>query len=210
MAKDDKNFEYEFDPVKMPKDGKKAEAVIWSTNSLNAAVEAIKKGLPLKANPFIGKQTRLLKPDLVYKRTEDEIRDYIKCKQDPIYFASKCYLMTPEGLQPCVLRDYQEDYLNHLKKNRFSIFLSCRQSGKTLNMLTNITILIKNDILTSQQLKKISYFYIKDNIYYLPIYEVYNLYCKQTFIWKIKYRLYKIIYNLTYGRSKRYETQKDS
>ena len=51
--------------------------------------------------------------------------------QDPVYFASKCYLMTPKGLQPCILRDYQEDYLNHVKNNRFSIFLSCRQSGKS-------------------------------------------------------------------------------
>lgn len=115
----------------MPKDGKKAERVIWSTASLNAAVEAIKKGLPLKANPFDGRNTKLLKPDLVYKYTDEEIEDYIKCKSDPIYFASKCYLMQPEGLLPCELRDYQEDYLRHLQKNRFSIFLSCRQSGKS-------------------------------------------------------------------------------
>ena len=129
MAK--KEFEYEFDPVKYEKNGKEAEKVIWSTKSLNAAVKAINEGLPLKANPFCGKNTQLLKPDLVYKRTEEEINDYIKCMQDPVYFASKCYLMTPQGLQPCILRDYQEDYLNHVKNNRFSIFLSCRQSGKS-------------------------------------------------------------------------------
>ena len=126
-----KEFEYEFDPVKYEKNGKEAEKVIWSTKSLNAAVKAINEGLPLKANPFCGKNTQLLKPDLVYKRTEEEINDYIKCMQDPVYFASKCYLMTPKGLQPCILRDYQEDYLNHVKNNRFSIFLSCRQSGKS-------------------------------------------------------------------------------
>ena len=45
--------------------------------------------LPLKANPFIGKNAKLLKSELVYKRTEEEIDDYIKCKEDPIYFASK-------------------------------------------------------------------------------------------------------------------------
>ena len=117
--------------IKYEKNGKEAEKVIWSTKSLNAAVKAINEGLPLKANPFCGKNTQLLKPDLVYKRTEEEINDYIKCMQDPVYFASKCYLMTPQGLQPCILRDYQEDYLNHVKNNRFSIFLSCRQSGKS-------------------------------------------------------------------------------
>lgn len=126
-----KEFEYEYDPIKVSKDGKEAERIVWSTKSINIAVDAISKGLPLKANPFIGKNTKLLKPDLVYKRTPEEMEDYIKCMQDPVYFASKCHLMTPQGLQPCVLRDYQIDYLRHLQQHRFSIFLSCRQSGKS-------------------------------------------------------------------------------
>ena len=84
------------------------------------AVKALNEGLPLKANPLIGKNTKLLKPNLLYKRTQEEMDDYIKCKLDPVYFAKKCFLMTPEGLLPCVLRDYQEDYLNHVKNNRFS------------------------------------------------------------------------------------------
>lgn len=130
MAKIDE-MDYEYNPVKQPKDGKEAEKVVWSTKALNMAVQAMNEGLPLKANPFIGKNTKLLKPDLVYKRTKEEIDDYVRCMTDPIYFASKCYLMTPRGLQPCVLRDYQIDYLHHLQKNRFSIFLSCRQSGKS-------------------------------------------------------------------------------
>ena len=81
--------------------------------------------------PFLNNNTKLLKPELVYKRTKEEIEDYIKCKTDPIHFASKCYLMTPEGLEACHLRDYQIDYIKHLQKNRFSLFLSCRQSGKS-------------------------------------------------------------------------------
>jgi len=123
--------EADFNPVKEMVGGKQAERVIWSTNIINIALEAIEQGKPLKASPFYMKNTKLLKPELVYKRTKEEIEDYIKCKQDPVYFASKCYLMTPEGLQPCKLRDYQIDYLHHLQNNRFSIFLSCRQSGKS-------------------------------------------------------------------------------
>lgn len=122
----------EFDPIKYDKGGKEAEKVIWSTKSLNAAVKALNEGLPLKANPFIGKNTKLLKPDLVYRRTPEEIEDYVKCMQDPVHFGSKCYLMTPSGLQQCKLRDYQEDYLRHLQKNRFSIWLACRQAGKSV------------------------------------------------------------------------------
>lgn len=140
----DDNFEYdiekdkeinkdnEFNPIKEQIGGKSAERVIWSTYSINKAVEALKKGLPLKANPFIGKNTKLLRADLVYKRTEEELEDYMRCMEDPIYFASKCFLMTPEGLQPCKLRDYQDEYIRHLQKNRFSILLAARQIGKSV------------------------------------------------------------------------------
>lgn len=202
-----KNKETDFNPVKDMVGGKQAERVIWSTNIINIALEAIEQGKPLKASPFYMKNTKLLKPELVYKRTKEEIEDYIRCKTDPVYFASKCYLMTPEGLQACKLRDYQIDYLHHLQKNRFSIFLSCRQSGKSLNLLSRINIKLNNP--DCVQLKKIDYFYIKDNIYNLPIYEVYNLCCKQTLIWKLKYQLYKIIYRLTYGGNKRNEDIKE-
>ena len=126
------NEDWEFDPVKDLKGVEQAQQVIWSTKSLNIAVDAIKKGLPLKVNPFIGTNTKLLKPELVFKRTQEEIDDYIKCMQDVTYFASKCYVMTPEGLQPIILRDYQEEYLLHLQNNKFSIFLACRQAGKSV------------------------------------------------------------------------------
>ena len=217
MIDNDSDIEYdirkdkEFNPVKEQIGGKAAERVIWSTYSLNTAVKALKQGLPLKANPFIGKNTKLLRAELVYKRTEAEIEDYIKCKEDPVYFASKCYLMNAEGgLMPCKLRDYQIDYLRHLQNNRFSILLAARQSGKCFSNLSTIKIKLKNSFQIDSKLEKISYYYIKDDIYELPIFELYNLYCKQTLIWKIKYQLYKIIYLLNYGRKKRNENESQS
>ena len=123
---------FEFDPVKDLKGVEQAQSVVWSTKALEKAVDAIKKGLPLKVNPFMGNNTKLLKPELVFRRTEEEIEDYIRCMNDVLYFASKCYIMTPEGLKPCHLRDYQEEYLRHLQNNRFSIFLACRQAGKSV------------------------------------------------------------------------------
>ena len=128
----EKEFSYEYNPVKEIKGGVEASKVVWSTKSLNAAVDALSKGLPLKANPFCGTNTKLLKPDLVYKRTEEEVEDYIKCMQDPLYFAEKCFLMTPKGLQPVKMRDYQKEYLTNLKENRFNILLACRQAGKSV------------------------------------------------------------------------------
>ena len=159
------DIDYEFDPVKYETNGKNAEKVVWTTKALEKAVDALNEGLPLKANPFIGKVTQLLKPDLVYRRTPEEIEDYIKCKQDPVYFAEKCFLMTPEGLQKCKMRDYQVDYLHHLQEHRFSVLLSCRQAGKTLSLMTNVTIKIsKNDNRFVKMLKKY-YFYINNNDY---------------------------------------------
>lgn len=171
------NFTYEYNPVKETVGGKEAEKVIWSTKSLNIAVDAIKKGLPLKSNPFLGKNTNLLKPNLVFKHTKEEIDDYIKCKYDIIYFASKCYLMTTEGLQPCILRDYQEGYLKHLSAHNYSMFLSCRQSGKSVTTAIDCLheILFNNDkagLILSKSgpagvdlLRK-----IKDMYLYLPYY----------------------------------------
>lgn len=132
MDDNKKHDKTEFDPIKVARDGKIAEQVIWSTKSLNAAIDGINKGLQLKANPFIGKDTQLLKPNLVYKRTKEEVEDYKKCMFDPIYFASKCYIKTPTGLKPCTLRDYQIKYINHLVENRFSILRACRQAGKSV------------------------------------------------------------------------------
>lgn len=195
----------EFDPVKRDKGGKEAEAVVWSCAVLEKAVDAMKKGLPLKANPFIGKNTKLLKPDLVFKRTPEEIEDYIHCMEDPLFFATKCFLMTPTGLQPVVLRDYQEEYIEHLKQNRFSLFLSCRQSGKSIFLITKSDFIFSNFFITNYLEK---YHYLIDNIlkkYYfsideynnyiikdLPLYELQNLF-DRSFIWKIKYNLYKMI-----------------
>ena len=53
-----KEFEYEFNPIKDQKGNEQAQSVVWSTKSLNIAVDAIKKGLPLKVNPFIGQNTK--------------------------------------------------------------------------------------------------------------------------------------------------------
>lgn len=121
----------EFDPVKQGKDNT-ANAIVWSTASLNAAVEARRKGLPLKANPFLDNDIQLLKPNLVFRRTPEEIEDWLRCKEDKVYFGSKCYLKTPTGVQNVTLRDYQEEYLKACKEHNWTIWLAARQSGKSV------------------------------------------------------------------------------
>ena len=122
----------DFNPIKDEKDGVKAKRMIWSTNSLELALKGIAQGRKLIANPFYENNTKLLKGDLVFQRTDQEIKEWIRCKNDIIYFVEKyCKLMTPEGIQHVALRDYQVDYLKHLEENRLSIMLSARQAGKT-------------------------------------------------------------------------------
>jgi hypothetical protein len=122
----------DFNPVKEEKDGVKARRMIWSSKTLELAIKGIEQGKKLVANPFYENNTKLLKGDLVYERTKEEIKEWKKCKNDLVYFAEKyCKLMTPQGIKNVELRDYQRNYLKHLEKNRLSIYLACRQCGKT-------------------------------------------------------------------------------
>lgn len=126
MAKND------FDPVKEERDGVKARRVIWSTKALNAALKGLDEGRRLVANPFYDNNPRLLKRDLVFKHTKEELEEWQRCCDDIIYFANTyCKLMTPEGIKKITLRDYQEDYLRHLVEHDMSVMLSPRQAGKT-------------------------------------------------------------------------------
>ena len=121
-----------FNPIKETVDGKKALDMIWSSKVIEIALKGLEQGKKLVANPFYENNTKLLKGDLVFERTKEEVDEWLKCRDDIIYFANTyCKLMTPEGIKNVEMRDYQKDYLRHLEKNRLSIFLSCRQSGKT-------------------------------------------------------------------------------
>lgn len=121
-----------FNPVKEDIDGVKAKRMVWTTDSINLAIKGLQDGRKLVANPFYEKNTRLLKGDLVFDRTDEEVEEWKLCASDIIYFANKyAKLMTPEGIKHIKLRSYQEKYLKHLIENRLSIYLACRQSAKT-------------------------------------------------------------------------------
>ena len=122
----------DFNPVKEESDGIKAKRTIWSSRALDLALTGLEQGKKLVANPFYENNTKLLKGDLVFQRTQEEINEWLRCKNDIIYFVEKyCKLMTPEGIKNVKMRDYQKKYLNHLMDNRLSIYLACRQCGKT-------------------------------------------------------------------------------
>jgi len=72
--------------------------------------------------------------------TQEQVNEYIKCSQDPAYFARKyCKVINLDrGLVPFDLYPYQEKMFDHFNDNRFSIVLACRQSGKDQPLNTKI------------------------------------------------------------------------
>lgn len=72
--------------------------------------------------------------------TEHEQREYIRCRQDPVYFAENYAKVVnlDKGLVPFKLYPYQRDMFEHFKNNRFSIVLACRQSGKSISSVIYI------------------------------------------------------------------------
>lgn len=122
-----------FNPVKEETDGVRSRRVVWSSASFEIAVDALVKGKRLIANPFVDGNIKLRKPDLVYERTVEEIEEWKKCRDDIEYFVEKyCKIMTPEGVKHVKLRDYQLEYLQFLKENRYTILCAARQIGKTV------------------------------------------------------------------------------
>ena len=67
--------------------------------------------------------------------SEETIQEYMKCMQDPAYFAvTYCKIISlDKGLVNFKLYPYQEKMFQHFNDNRFTIVLACRQSGKSIS-----------------------------------------------------------------------------
>ena len=75
-----------------------------------------------------------LKPVGVQQQfTPEQVKEYIKCSQDPTYFVEKYVriVAVDKGLIPFEMYDYQKDLIKTLHENRFVIGKLPRQTGKT-------------------------------------------------------------------------------
>lgn len=65
--------------------------------------------------------------------TQEEIEEYIRCSEDPVYFISKYIKIVnvDEGLVPFAMWDFQKTMVQTFKDNRFVIMKMPRQVGKT-------------------------------------------------------------------------------
>lgn len=66
--------------------------------------------------------------------TKDQIKELVKCKDDPIYFIENyCQIVTlDKGLQPFKLYDCQKRKVDFIMNNRQTILMEGRQQGKTV------------------------------------------------------------------------------
>ena len=79
----------------------------------------------------------LKKLNTPHEYSEEEIVEYVKCRDNPIYFI-KNYINivnVDKGLMKFDLWPFQEELINSLVKNRFSIVKCPRQSGKSQTSL---------------------------------------------------------------------------
>ena len=80
--------------------------------------------------------------------TPEQVKEFIKCKNDPIYF-TKTYVQIvslDEGLVPFKMWDFQEELIRKFHKSRFNIAKLPRQTGKSTTVVSYLLhYLIFND-----------------------------------------------------------------
>jgi len=82
-----------------------------------------------------------LKPVGVQQQfTPEQVQEYIKCANDPVYFVEKYVkiVAVDKGLVPFEMYDFQRDLISKLHANRFVIGKLPRQVGKALPLYTKI------------------------------------------------------------------------
>jgi len=97
--------------------------------------------ISIKNNEYGYNGNPLVKRDGVEQTfSQEELTEYIRCMNDPAYFARKYVkvINLDQGLVPFDLYPYQEKMFSHFNENRFSIVLACRQSGKSISSVVYI------------------------------------------------------------------------
>lgn len=123
-----------FNPIKTDETtGEELDGIVWSKESVDIAIAAMKLSKTLVSYPFEDKKDpSYKKPFLTYEWTEEELENFTECALDVHKFASYCKVNTDDGYQPIVLRDYQIEMLDNYTDNQYNVVLASRQIGKTI------------------------------------------------------------------------------
>ena len=86
----------------------------------------------MSENVYLG-NPNLKKANTAIEFTKDQIEEFIKCKDDPVYFARNYIRIVSldEGLVPFEPYKFQEKLISRFHKNRFNICMMPRQTGKS-------------------------------------------------------------------------------
>ena len=70
--------------------------------------------------------------------SEDNIREFLRCKEDPVYFTRNYIKIVSldEGLVPFNMYDFQEKLIRRFHENRFNICKMPRQTGKSTTCIS--------------------------------------------------------------------------
>jgi len=90
-------------------------------------------------NHYLGNPL-LKKANVQVEWNKDQILEYQKCMQDPLYFCQKYIKIVSldEGLVPFDVYPFQKEMLGTIHNNRFTICKLPRQSGKTTTIISYI------------------------------------------------------------------------
>jgi hypothetical protein len=80
----------------------------------------------------------LKKANVDIQFTPDQIKEFIKCKDDPVYFANNYIkiVSVDEGLIPFEIYPFQEKLIKNFHSHRFNICKMPRQSGKSTTVVS--------------------------------------------------------------------------
>ena len=88
-------------------------------------------------NVYLG-NPNLKKANTPIEFSEENIIEFLKCKDDPVYFAKKYIKIVSldEGLVPFNLYPFQEKLVNNFHRERFNICKMPRQTGKSTTVVS--------------------------------------------------------------------------
>jgi len=152
---------------------------VFTTDAVNDIREKQSQGfdIPRYMNPWFKKEMGVRRTGCVFGWTQEEIDEFTKCALDIHYFANTyCHIKSEDGqIRQMKLRDYQYKVLDAYTKNRFTLNMSSRQTGKCIGPITNVSCMINNAVVELPMFKllfeyrenKTFYDYIKYPIYWV-------------------------------------------
>ena len=91
----------------------------------------------MSENIYLG-NPNLKKANTPIEFTKEQIQEYLRCKEDPVYFAQHYVKIVTldHGLQPFKMYDFQEKLVRNFHDNRFNICKMPRQTGKSTTVVS--------------------------------------------------------------------------